>query len=141
MGPRRLGSSDQILCTRTGPICPRDDGFHTTMTGPGAETTSAMKTSCSTPLWCQRCSTNTGSRAWPAAEGEVEGDAVGLCPAGPAVDFDARRIHDQILHRVRDQPPMEPEPFTTGLVATQNRDIRRQAEAPLRRRDLQLEPL
>ncbi len=36
---------------------------------------------------------------------------------------------------------MKPESFPTGLVATHDRDIRRQAEASLRRRDLDLEPL
>src|ERR1700680_3687818 len=36
---------------------------------------------------------------------------------------------------------MKPEPFPTGLVATHDRRIRRQAEPSLRRRDLELEPL
>jgi hypothetical protein len=74
-------------------------------------------------------------------EQAVQIDAVGLRPPRSSVDFDARRIHDQILDTVRDQPPMEPEPFPTGLVATHDRDIRRQAEPSLRGRDLDLEPL
>ena len=36
---------------------------------------------------------------------------------------------------------VKPEPFATGLAATHDRDIRRQAEARLRCRDLSLEPL
>jgi hypothetical protein len=85
--------------------------------------------------------TFTGQIPRQQAEEAVQVDAVGLRPPRSSLDFDARRIHDQILDTVGDQPPMEPEPFTTGLVATHDRNIRRQAKAPFRRRDLSLEPL
>src|ERR1700730_6868381 len=85
--------------------------------------------------------TFTGEIPRQQAEQAVQVDAVSLRPPRSSVDFDARRIHDHIVDTVRHQPPMKPEPFTTGLVATHDRRIRPHTAPSLLLPDLELEPL
>ncbi|MCI0877225.1 MAG: hypothetical protein J4N76_11785, partial [Chloroflexi bacterium] len=43
--------------------------------------------------------------------------AIGLGPTLPSVHLDAGGVHHQVLHPLRDQIPLQPEPIPPGFVA------------------------
>jgi hypothetical protein len=59
-------------------------------------------------------------------------EPIGLGPPRPAIDFDAGRVHHDVVDALLKQPPVQPEAVAARLVATVHHDITHQAAARLR---------
>ncbi len=57
-------------------------------------------------------------------------EPVGLGPARPAVDFNRRRVDDDVGNAAGEERAVQPEAVSAGFVATADQRLRRQREAP-----------
>jgi len=66
-------------------------------------------------------------------------ESIGLRPAPPAIDLNARGVDDAIRHAAAHEIAMQPEAIASGLVAAADRHRRRQAEVRFRPAKFRLE--
>jgi hypothetical protein len=58
-------------------------------------------------------------------------EAIGLGPPGPAIDFDAGRVHHDVVDTLRKKPAVQPEAVAARFVATAHHSIAHQTTARL----------